>query len=62
MATSEKGEIMGKTNQSNEESLRAGLAEKARLTADKVAKERLEEQEREDKMHIHEDPNEKQRD
>ena len=53
---------MGKTNQSNEESLRAGLAEKARLTADKVAKERLEEQEREDKMHIHEDPNEKQRD
>ena len=52
---------MGKTNQSNEESLRAGLAEKARLTADKVAKEKLEEREREEKMHIHEDPNQSDR-
>jgi hypothetical protein len=40
---------MVKNNRTNEEDLRAGLAEKARLTAEHVAREKLEEKEREDR-------------
>jgi hypothetical protein len=47
---------MVKNNRTNEEALREGLAEKARLTAEKVAKEKLEEKEREDRKGLG-DPN-----
>ncbi len=44
---------MGMSNRDTHETeLREGLAEKARLTADKVAREKLEEQEKEDRMNI----------
>jgi AAA+ superfamily predicted ATPase len=44
---------MGMSNRdTNEKALREGLTEKARLTAEKVARERLEEQEREERMGI----------
>ena len=38
-----------KNNRTNENDLREGLAEKARLTKEKVAREELEEKEREDR-------------
>lgn len=44
---------MVKNNRTNEEDLRQGLAEKARMTAEKVAQENAEEAEREDRMGIH---------
>lgn len=44
---------MVKNNRTNEEDLRQGLAEKARLTAEKVAQENTEQAEREDRMGIH---------
>ncbi len=47
---------MVKNNRTNEEDLREGLAEKARLTAQEVAREKLEEQEREDRKGLG-DPN-----
>ena len=40
---------MVRNDRTNEEDLRAGLAEKARLAAEKVAREQLEEKEREDR-------------
>lgn len=40
---------MVKNNRTNEDDLREGLAEKARLTADKVAREKVEEAEREER-------------
>lgn len=43
---------MVKNNRTNEDDLREGLAEKARLTAEKVARERVEEQEREERAGI----------
>jgi hypothetical protein len=44
---------MVKNNRTNEEDLRQGLAEKARMTAEKVAKENVEQAEREDRIGIH---------
>lgn len=44
---------MVKNNRTNEQALREGLAEKARLTAENVARESLEEAEREDRLGIH---------
>lgn len=44
---------MGLSNRDTHETeLREGMAEKARLTAEKVAREKLEEQEKEERMHI----------
>lgn len=44
---------MGISNRdTNEKELREGLTEKARLTAEEVARERLEEQEREERKNI----------
>ena len=48
---------MAKSNrETNEKELREGLTEKARLTAEEVAREKLEEREREDRKHLN-DPN-----
>lgn len=44
---------MVKNNRTNEEDLRQGLAEKARMTAEKVAKETVEQAEREDRIGVH---------
>lgn len=44
---------MVKNNRTNEEDLRQGLAEKARMTAEKVAKETVEQSEREDRIGVH---------
>lgn len=52
---------MVKNNRTNEQALRDGLTEKARLTAEHVARESVEEAEREERMGIHdgrEDTNE----
>ena len=44
---------MAKSNrETNEKELREGLAEKARLTAEEVAREQVEEREREDRKHL----------
>jgi hypothetical protein len=43
-----------KNNRTNEDALRQGLTEKARLTAQEVPREKLEEAEREDRKNIHE--------
>lgn len=40
---------MVKNNRTNENDLREGLAEKARLTAEEVAREQVEEREREER-------------
>jgi hypothetical protein len=51
------GGIMAKSNrETNEKELREGLTEKARLTAEEVAREQVEEREREDRKHLN-DPN-----
>ena len=42
-----------KDNGERSEMQHQGQAEKARLTAEKVAREKLEEANREDKMHVH---------
>lgn len=48
---------MAKSNrETNEKELREGLVEKARLTAEEVAREQVEEREREDRKHLN-DPN-----
>lgn len=48
---------MAKSNrETNEKELREGLVEKARLTAEEVAREKVEEREREDRKHLN-DPN-----
>lgn len=47
-----------KDNGERAEMQRQDQAEKARLTAEKAAREKLEESNREDKMHIHEAPEE----
>ncbi len=44
---------MVKNNRTNEPALRDGLTEKARLTAEKVARESVEESEREERLGIH---------
>lgn len=44
---------MVKNNRTNEEDLRAGQAEKARLTAEKVAQESQQQAEREERLGIH---------
>ena len=44
---------MAKSNRAtNEKELREGLIEKARLTAEEVAREKVEEQEREERQHL----------
>lgn len=45
---------MVKNNRTNENDLREGLAEKARMTAESVAKEQVEEREREERAGLHE--------
>ena len=45
---------MVKNNRTNEEALRKGQAEKARLNAEEIPQEELEEQEREERKNIHE--------
>ena len=46
---------MAKSNrETNEKELREGLVEKARLTAEEVAREQVEEREREDRKHLNE--------
>jgi hypothetical protein len=48
---------MAKSNrETNEKELREGLVEKARLTAEEVAREQVEEREREERKHLN-DPN-----
>lgn len=48
---------MGMSNRdTNEKELREGMVEKARLTAEEVARERVEEQEREERKNLS-DPN-----
>ena len=44
---------MVKNNRTNENDLREGLAEKARMTAESVAREKVEEQEREERANLH---------
>lgn len=52
---------MVKNNRTNEEALRKGLAEKARLNAKEVPQEELEEQEREERKGIHDSRHESER-
>lgn len=44
---------MVKNNRTNEQALREGLTEKARLTAEHVARESVEEAEREERLGLH---------
>lgn len=44
---------MVKNNRTNENDLREGLAEKARMTAESVAREQVEEKEREERANLH---------
>lgn len=57
-----KGVPMVRNNRTNEEALREGRAEKARLLAEEIPQEELEEQEREERKNIHESRRESESD
>lgn len=57
-----RGVQMVRNNRTNEEALREGRAEKARLNAEEIPQEELEDQEREERKNIHESRRESESD